>query len=87
MSFDTELTEEIMTQIEENLTSRLNSLELPDYFLLSPDLFEIMLSLVPTRKPSDNIFAKDPIDSIDEFLDANHSMATEKRFGITIDDV
>lgn len=66
-----------MTQIEENLTSRLNNLELPDYFQLSPDLFDIMLALVPTSKPSENIFAKDPIESIEEFFDNHCTMATE----------
>lgn len=29
--------------------------------MLAAETFELMLSLVPTRKPSDNIFAKDPI--------------------------
>jgi hypothetical protein len=87
MSFDTELTEEILTQIEENLTSRLNSLDLVDYFQLSPDLFDIMLVMVPTSKPSDNIFAKDPVESIEEFFDKNCTMATQERLGITVQDM
>ena len=61
MSFDVDLTEEILVQIEENLLNRLIHLNLHQYFILAAETFELMLSLVPTRKPSDNIFAKDPI--------------------------
>lgn len=36
-----------------------------------------MLVTVPPRKPSDNIFAKDPVELIEEFLENNCSTATE----------
>lgn len=65
MSFDMELTEEILEQIQTNLASRLQDLQLYEFFQLSPDLRDILLASVPVRKPSDNIFAKDPIELIE----------------------
>lgn len=69
MTADLELTEEILQQIETSLTERLNNLELYEYFQLSSELKDIMLALLPTSKPSENIFAKDPIESIQEFFE------------------
>jgi len=42
----------------------LTYLKLHEYFQLSPDLEVLMLSLVPPSQPSENIFAKDPIQAI-----------------------
>ena len=75
MSFDVDLTEEILVQIEENLLNRLMHLNLHQYFMLATETFELMLSLVPTRKPSENIFAKDPIEAILDFLKATCTKA------------
>lgn len=46
-----------------------------------------MLVTVPPRKPSDNIFAKDPVEVIEEFLENNCSTATEERLGVTVEDI
>ena len=46
MSFDVELTEEILAQIEENLLNRLSHLKLYEYFQLSEDTEMIMLTSV-----------------------------------------
>jgi hypothetical protein len=62
------LTGEILSQIEQNLLNRLIHLKLHEYFQLSKDTEEIMLASVTPRKPSENIFAKDPIEIIEDFL-------------------
>ena len=46
-----------------------------------------MLEAVKTRKPSENIFAKDPIESIEEFLAAHVSPVDERRRGVTVEDL
>jgi hypothetical protein len=39
-------------------------------------MYKALLSLKPTSKPSDNIFARDPVDIIEEFLNKNCSGTT-----------
>jgi hypothetical protein len=43
-----------------------------------------MLSLLPTSKPSENIFAKDPVQSIEEFLYANVTTPNNTPYGVII---
>ena len=45
-----------------------------------------MLELLPTSKPSENIFAKDPIDSIQDFFSENCTAPGQKCKGITLND-
>jgi len=44
-----------------------------------------MIGLVNPRAPSENIFVKDPIQSIEEFLSKYCSHANDTRKGITLD--
>jgi glycogen debranching enzyme len=87
MGSDVELTEDILQQIETNLKERINNLELHEYFQLSHELKETMLELLPTSAPPENIFAKDPIESILEFFDAHCTTPNCKPRGIKISDL
>ena len=44
-----------------------------------------MLSALSPSEPSENIFAKDPIDFISEFLDKYTTTASNERFGVHIE--
>lgn len=46
-----------------------------------------MLKLKPTSQPSENIFAKDPIESILEFFAGHCSKPKSHKRGITIPDL
>jgi len=46
-----------------------------------------MLELVPTRKPSENIFAKDPIESILDFFAEHCSTPNSNKNGVTVSDL
>jgi hypothetical protein len=43
-----------------------------------------MLSAVAPSRPSENIFAKDPIEAIGDFLMSNCTTPSDSRNGITI---
>lgn len=87
MSFDVELTEEILAQIEQNLLNRLVNLKLHQYFQLSEDTQALMLSAVEPRIPSENIFSKDPIEAIEEYLLSNCTDVGDSKNGVTLKNI
>lgn len=58
----------------------LYELNLEEYFILSQEVEKTLLAAVAPRKPSENLFARDPIDLIEEFIEKNITdQCTHKR--------
>jgi hypothetical protein len=67
--------------------SRITYLKLYEYFQLSDEIAGTMLAAVKPRKPSENIFAQDPIEIIESFLMTNSTTPNHQRKSITVKDI
>ena len=78
-----------MTEVEfsvykERLVTRVTALKLEEFYRIPDDLIDKFMSIVPPSKPSDNLFAKDPIDVIENFISENSHGLGASRKGIEI---